>query len=145
MTARLDISASAYFLGVGEGAAWKELARLVGGAAALLPSGSQQITHLDIEAAIERAEDWLMPHAKALAGAVLEVQDATGALVAGLGGPADWTTDQVEAEFNRVVDLPDRSSCNPVYVAHLVLVRELMHHGRLTVVHVRGPRTGGDQ
>lgn len=139
MTAHLDILASAYVLGVELGAARRELARLAGGAAALLPRDTPRVTPLEIEAAIERAEDWLMPHARALAGDGLAVQDATGALVAGFGGPGSRTIEQVEAEFNRVVDLSAATACDPLYVAHLVLVRELLHHGRLARVQVRGP------
>lgn len=109
------------------------LARLNGGAAALLAGAGERLREIDIETAIERAEEWLMPSSSRLAGLELRVQDATGRIRRSLGAMASCTVDQVEQAFNRAHDtvvharVADRDS-----VADVVLLRELAHHGRLS-------------
>lgn len=135
MTARLDITGAAYVLARQEGGAWRDLARLDGGASALLPApGRPAASDADIEAAIERAEEWLMPHARALTGDVLEVRDATGLLARALRRDGVFSLEQLEAEFNRVVASRSAQDRDPAAVAHLVLVRELSPHGRVAGV-----------
>src|SRR4051812_1790248 len=137
MAARLDITGSAYVRGSDQGGVPQEIARLDGGAGALL-AGSAPPSLLRVEAAIERAEDWLMPHAKALAGETLEVHDRRGRLVSGLGGAAAFSPEQIEDEFRRIVEVRTLGGLAPAFVADLVLVRELVHHGRLVRVVLRG-------
>lgn len=138
--ARLRITPDGYALALlrADGAA-EPLARWPGGAAGLL-RGS--VGEAAIEAAIERAEDWLMPHARALEGRDLHVDDATGRLRDGLQAvlQADahaWDTPALEALFLRLVALatgripaPDLEA-RAAFVADVVLLRELAHHGRL--------------
>ena len=138
MTAtRLEIGGSAYVLTREDRGAWRELARLDGGPSALLTAAARDTaTDADIEVAIERAEEWLMPHARALTGDILEVRDPTGRLVDGLGRGGRFTLEQVESGFNRVVESRSGAQRDPVFVAHLVLVRELAHHGRVAGVNL---------
>jgi hypothetical protein len=49
------------------------IARLAGGSAALLP-GTGALRDIDIETAIERSEDWLMPVSKLLSGLELQLR-----------------------------------------------------------------------
>jgi len=132
---RLEIGDAAYVLTHEEHGAWRELARLEGGPSALLTGPARHsASDADIELAIERAEDWLMPHARTLTGDILEVRDRTGRLVDGLGRGGSFTLEQIESEFNRVVASRSGVERDPVFVAHLVLVRELSHHGRVAGV-----------
>lgn len=136
-TARLEIAGTVYVLSREEPGGWRELARLDGGASALLAgAGRTSASDADIEVAIERAEDWLMPHAKAITGDILDVRGATDLLVRGLGRAGRFTLEQVEREFNRVVVSRCGADRDPVSVAHLVLVRELAHHGRVADVTI---------
>lgn len=148
MSARLVIAAD-YVLSRQSAAGWTEVARLPGGAGSLLPAGTAAISDAHMEAAIERAEDWLMPHAAALQGEVLEVRDETGRLAAGLragyaAGATEWDTDGWEALFLRVVDrvLGPRAAAqpqDPAFIADVLLLRELAHHGRLQKLQFQPP------
>lgn len=122
---------------------------LRGGAVALL--GPRLATGEGVlEAAIATAEDWLMPHAPALRGALLQVEDRPGRL-----GPAldallheagrDWTVAQLEQLFLRMVDLatgrhpPVALQAHAAAVADLLLLRELAHHGQVAAVRIAAP------
>jgi hypothetical protein len=126
---QLDVGADAYELRL-DGAV---LARLDGGAAALLAGAGERLREIDIETAIERAEEWLMPSSRSLEGLELRVRDTTGRVRRSLGGQASCTVDQVEQAFNRAHDavaharVTDRED-----IADVVLLRELAHHGRLS-------------
>lgn len=145
MSTRLLIAADGYVLSRQEGGNWIERGRLAGGAAALLPAAGP-IGEAQLEAAIERAEDWLMPHAAPLQGETLEVRDETGRLVKGLrdGCAADareWRTAELEELFLRLVDRAlgrgaASQAGDPAFVADVVLLRELAHHGRLDAVRI---------
>jgi len=145
VSARLVIAAD-YVLSRDSAVGWTEVARLPGGAGALLPAGRVSISDAHMEAAIERAEDWLMPHAAALQGEVLEVLDESGRLAAGLragyaAGATEWDTDEWEALFLRVVDrvLGPRAALQPeepAFIADVLLLRELAHHGRLQKLQI---------
>ena len=124
----LGILADAYELSAGGHA----LARLEGGPLALLAGAGERLRAVDVEAAIERAEDWLMPSSKPFQGLALHVQDSRGRLRDRLGAHASLTPEEVERAFSRAVD--DVAFNRPIdrnFVADLVLVRELVHHGRL--------------
>lgn len=145
MAARLVIGASAYALHEQRDGVWAEIAVLPGGAAALLPS---TVDALQLEAAIERAEDWLMPHAARLRGEMLEVHDEIGRVAAGLNevlgvaAPA-WSVADVEMYFERIVSqatgrLPSPEiQARAPFAADLLLLRELAHHGRLAGLRFR--------
>lgn len=116
------------------------VARLDGGAAALLPDAGTPLRELDLEAAIERAEDWLMPFSKPLEALELQVDDATGRVRRSLGGQARYTVDEVEQAFSRTHDAVVRSRVvDREGTADVVLLRELAHHGRLSRIVLRGP------
>lgn len=145
MTARLLIGAD-YVLARQHGAGWTELARLPGGAATLMPDAGAGVGEPQMEGAIERAEDWLMPHAASLQGASLEVRDETRRLVQGLragyaSSASEWSLEELEGLFLRVVDrtLGRRAvwpGDTPAFIADVVLLRELAHHGRLARVRL---------
>jgi hypothetical protein len=142
MAARLVITGTAYVLqDDARDGAWTEIATLAGGAGGLLREG-QPVDEMRLEGAIERAEDWLMPHAARLAGQVLEIQDATGRLRPGLGAVLSetshaWSVEAFEALFLRLVDLatgrhpPAALQGRQPFVADVLLLRELAHHGKL--------------
>ena len=125
----LHVQADAYELRL-EG---EVLGRLAGGAAALLSGAGERLREIDIETAIERAEEWLMPASRRFQALELHVHDGTGRLRPLLGDQASFTTPQVEDVFDRthaaVVrgQVTDRGA-----VADVVLLRELAHHGRLS-------------
>lgn len=126
---RLQVREDAYELRLDE----EILATLHGGATALLPGGEKPVREADIEAAIERAEDWLMPSSRRLQGLELRIADATGRLKTTLGDDASFTLAQVEAEFSRTHAAAARGQVkNRESVAHIVLLRELAHHGNLS-------------
>lgn len=109
------------------------LARLDGGTASLLSGAGERLRELDIEAAIERSEEWLMPSSRLLHGLELKVRDATGRVRGMLGEATSFTLAQVEQAFNRAHDAVAHG--RPVSregVADVVLLRELAHHGRLS-------------
>lgn len=109
------------------------LARLDGGAAALMPAAGKRLREIDMEVAIERAEDWLMPSSKLFQGLPLRVRDATGRIRSRLGAQSSFTTAEVEEAFTRTFDaLAYAPPADRDYVADLVLLRELAHHGRLS-------------
>jgi hypothetical protein len=130
--AYLDIRADAYELRL-EG---EVIARLDGGSAALMP-GTGALRDIDLEAAIERSEDWLMPSSKLLNGLELRVRDETGRLRKAMGEQAGFTPDDVEQEFTRVFDAVGHGRAIDRHaVADVVLIRELVHHGMLSRVWV---------
>jgi hypothetical protein len=146
MTARLVITEGAYLLQELRNGGWTDIATLARGAAALLPA-DRPVDEAQLEGAIEVAEDWLMPHAARLAGQVLEVEDMTGRLRSGLGAVLAetglaWSVDQFEALFLRLVDLatgrlpPATLQGRQAFVADVLLLRELAHHGKLQRVHL---------
>lgn len=109
------------------------LARLDGGAAALLAGSGERLRERDIEAAIERAEEWLMPSSRLLHGLELKVHDATGRVRGMLGPSASFTPEDVEQSFNRAHDaVAHGRAVARSGVADVVLLRELAHHGRLS-------------
>ena len=125
---QLIIAPDAYELRLDE----KSLTRLEHGAAALLSGAPASLRELDLEHAIERAEDWVMRFSKSFDSLELEVHDDTGRLRRQLGPRAVFTLEQIEQAFIGVHDaaahgrVPDREAA-----ADVVLLRELSHHGRL--------------
>lgn len=143
MAARLQIEDGAYslYLDEGEDGQWRRLASLPAGARALLPA-ARAVDAGALEQAIEIAEDWLMPHAARLQGRMLEVEDGTGRLRSGLREvlsveAVEWSVADVEAAFLRLVDLATGRvpaavvQERPLFVADVLLLRELAHHGRV--------------
>lgn len=141
MAARLVIEPDAYRLEHKRGDEWVELAVLQGGDIALLPAGAG-LGEAQLERAIEIAEDWLMPHARGMAGEELEVLDAVNRLKTGLAqvDPVvrdPWTVDAIESLFLALVDGVLRMQQGPagtdlrVVLADVLLLRELAHHGQL--------------
>lgn len=109
------------------------LARLDGGAAALLSGAGDPLRELDIEAAIERSEEWLMPISRLMQGLELQVHDATDRVRGMLGASASFTLAEVEQAFTRAHDaVAHGRAVSRVGVADVVLLRELAHHGRLS-------------
>ena len=125
----LDIRADAYELRLdGE-----VLGRLAGGAATLLSGAGERLRELDIETAIERAEEWLMPSSRRFQALELQVHDATGRLRTVLGNQASFTLAQIEDVFDRTHAAVVRGHVTDrAAVADVVLLRELAHHGRLS-------------
>jgi hypothetical protein len=115
----------------------KTLAALPEGASALLRGSGARLREIDIERLIEAAEDWIMPTSKSLQHLKLRVHDATGRLSHALEAQMLWTPSEVEVAFDRVFHAVghgedvDRESA-----ADIVLLRELVHHGRLVSVAV---------
>lgn len=144
MSAHLLITDRAHVLSMLHDGRSTELARLQHGAQALLPP-HQPVSERQLEAAIEIAEDWLMPHAKRLQGKVLEVTDTSGMLHAGLESvlsshARQWTLAEIEQTFLRLVDMatgaavPASLQAHRSFLAHVLLLRELAHHGRVSGV-----------
>lgn len=138
---RLTIGTDAYALAGASNGEWVECALLHRGAEALLPS-TRPVDEARLEAAIEIAEDWLMPHAAHLRGQVLEVSDPTGRLRSGmeevLGATTSaWSVEDVEGIFLRLVDMTTGRRPAPSvagrqhFVADVLLLRELAHHGQV--------------
>lgn len=110
----------------------------------------------DMEAAIEVVEDALMPAIAQLRGhGPLHSHDAESlALVEAAGLPTDATAqlgiEEVERVFNRLVNVangrPAASEGLPArntFAAHLLILRELMHHaGRTTLIVTPASPTG---
>lgn len=129
----LHVQAEAYQLSL-DG---QVLARLAGGAAALLAGSGARLREVDIEAAIERVEDWLMPASKRIRGLELSVHDHAGRLRDRLGSGASLAPEEVEAVFSGAVDeVVAGRPLSPHVVADVVLLRELAHHGALIGVRV---------
>lgn len=121
---------------------------LEGGASALLPPG-RSVDALALEHGIEIAENWLMPHVAPLRGEMLDVADTTGRLCSGMAAvlsvsAAAWDTATLEQHFISLVGLltgrvqPASLDCRTAFVADLLLLRELAHHGRLAGVRLVG-------
>ena len=111
------------------------LTRLNGGAAALLAGAGPQLREIDIETAIEHAEDWLMPFSKQLEGLQLTVRDSTGRLRSRFSEHAPYSVEQVEQAFTNVhYEVVRGQTHDSDGVADIVLLRELAHHGRLSGV-----------
>ncbi len=125
---RLDVQTNSYELHRGE----QLVARLNGGAGALIPGAAAQLREIDIENAIERSEDWLMPFSKSLQGCELLIRDATGRVATALGGRRSLDVEAMEQAFTHAYDAValGRSAARDA-VADIVLLRELAHHGRL--------------
>lgn len=131
---RLHVEPGAYELRLDE----EILARLEGGAAALLSGAGGRLRALDIEAAIERAEEWLMPSSKRFQALELLVHDAAGRLRRSLGEQARLTPAELEQAFNRTHDaVAHGRSIDRDGVADVVLLRELAHHGSLSSILLR--------
>ena len=123
-----------------------ELARLAGGAHRLLP-GLNTPSEAQLEAAIETAENWLMPHVSVLHSPKLDVADPTGRLASGLlavleTSERSWSLAALEQAFVNVVDLatgrhaPAAFNQHRLFVSDLLLVRELAHHGQVAGVRL---------
>lgn len=123
-----------------------ELSRFNNGAQRLLP-GTVALTEAQLEAAIETTENWLMPYVSGQKGQVLEVKDSTGRLTSGLLavlGTSErfWSLAAIEQAFVKVVDLatgrhaPAALNQHRLFVADLLLVRELAHHGQVAGVRL---------
>jgi hypothetical protein len=138
-SAYLDIQPDSYELRLNG----EVIARLDGGSAALLP-GAGALRDIDIETAIERSEDWLMPSSRLLCGLELRVRDETGRVRQVMGEQGRFTAEDVEQVFTRVFDAVGHGREIDRYgVADLVLVRELVHHGRVLRVWIEDQRVEG--
>ena len=138
--ARLRITADGYALELLRADDTAEpLTQWPGGAASMVPG---EVGEAALELAIERSEDWLMPHSRALHGRVLTVQDTTGRVREGLQAVLDesgttWDTPAFEGLFLRFVGLATGRLPAPTlqgraaFAADMVLLRELAHHGQL--------------
>lgn len=147
MAARLTLSNTDYMLSLSVNDAWVELACLQGGASTLI-SAHDALNDVAIERAIDAAEDWLMPYAKSLRGHTLFIQDVAGNFGAGLRnvlnvGVRQFSVADIEDYFLQVLALVTRPSGlstfrDQNFVATLVLVRELAHHGGLRSLQLLG-------
>ena len=137
--ARLELGARSYRLALpGEGPLV-----LDGGPTALLAGAGARLREADVEAAIERAEDWLMPVSRRLAGLELRVRDGGAGLGARLGEAARLAPQDVEAAFSAAVDdVAFGRAIDAPCLAAIVLLRELVHHGALTRVVLDAPLAG---
>lgn len=127
----LEIFADAYELSLDA----QVLARLEGGPMALLAGAGGRLRDVDIEMAIERAEEWLMPSSKSFQKLELQVRYTTGRLRDRIGGPALLAPEEVERAFSGMVDdVRFNRTLGRGFVADLVLLRELVHHGGLSRV-----------
>jgi hypothetical protein len=142
MAARLSINERRYTLAVQREGEWAGIAVLDGGANALI-ADTALLTDVVIERAIDLAEEWLMPHAKTLKGETLCIDDIAGHFRAGLleilaVKASTFSVPDIEDHFLEIVALATgRSGSLAVrhknhFVADLILVRELSHHGALT-------------
>lgn len=137
--ARLELGARLYRLALpGEGPLV-----LDGGCAALLAGAGPRLREADVEAAIERAEDWLMPFSRRLIGLALRVRDGGVGLNARLGAGADLAPQAIEAAFSAAFDdVALGRAIDAPTLAAIVLLRELVHHGALTRVVLEAPAAG---
>ncbi|WP_442593235.1 hypothetical protein ACSBPU_18275 [Parapusillimonas sp. JC17] len=125
----LIIEQEAYELWLDE----KLLTRLPGGAASLLAGAGPQLREIDIETAIEHAEDWLMPFSKLFEGLQLQVLDRNGGLRSYFADHEYCSLEQVEQVFTNVhYEVVHGRENNKNSVSDIVLLRELAHHGRLS-------------
>ena len=141
MTVRLLIAGDSYTLAESRDDGARLIALLPRGAEALLGS-AHPVDEARLEAGIEIAEDWLMPHTARLRGEVLEVLDASHRLKAGLRDVLsvttnEWRVEDIERFFLTLVEMTTGRTPAPVlqsrsaFIADLLLLRELAHHGRL--------------
>lgn len=73
-----------------------------------------------------------MASSRSFQGLELRVRDATGRVRSYLGERARFTPDEVEQAFNRAFDaVAHARAIDRDAVAHIVLLRELAHHGSL--------------
>jgi hypothetical protein len=146
MVLELRIEDQAYVLCIFQDGPSIELSRLIGGAQRLLPE-IHTPTEAQLEAAIETAENWLMPHVSGLSGQMLEVADPTGRLTSGLlavlgTSERSWSLAAIEQAFVKVVNLatgrhvPAALNHHRLFVADLLLVRELAHHSQVAGVRL---------
>jgi hypothetical protein len=143
---RLVLAATEYELSFErqDGAVQTELLR--GGAQSLVDH-ARPVGEAVLEAAIERAEDWLMPFATELRDKTLDIDDPAGRFRFGLQAvlsvtSEEWNTPEVESMFLRVVDIatgrnPSALDGRQAFVADLLLLRELAHHGGLNLLRLR--------
>lgn len=148
MAALLKITEGCYSLSLQVHGKWVELASLDGGSQSLIP-GNAGLSEAALERAIDLAEDWLMPHAKSLRGETLGIRDVAGSFEAGLRNVLNVEARQfsvaaIEDCFLQVVALAASPSASSVlrhqqhFVATLVLVRELAHHGGVRGMQLLG-------
>ena len=144
------IDEQTYVLSILQGGRLIELSRLAGGAQRLLP-GLNTPSEAQLEEAIETAENWLMPHVSGLHGQVLDVVDRTGRLTSGLlavlgTSERSLSLAAIEQAFVKVVDLATGRHASAalnqhrLFVADLLLVRELAHHGQVAGVRLSRDR-----
>lgn len=147
MQARLTLGAASYRLERLHEGSHIEVATLAGGAQAVLRD-DRPVDQAALETAIERTEDWLMPHAAALSGADLDVVDTTGQLAPGLqevfsATTRQWDAAQLEQLFLQLdfvtarPHLAARLNGHRQTVAAIVLLRELAQHAKLARVELR--------
>lgn len=117
------------------------LARLEGGSRSLLAGAGDRLKEYDIEAAIERAEDWLMPSSKSFQGLELQVRDVSGRVYGGLGERSVSAAGMEEAFTGVHAAVAHDRSISPEWVADAVLLRELAHHAKISRI-VLIPATG---
>jgi hypothetical protein len=146
----LRVEEQAYVLSILQEGRSIELSRMAGGAQHLLP-GPNTPTEAQLEVAIEKAENWLMPHVLGLNGQMLHVADSAGRLTSGLlavlgASERSWSLAAIEQAFVKVVDLATGRhahaalSQHRLFVADLLVVRELAHHGQVSGVRLSKDR-----
>ena len=127
----LQIRRDGYVLSIGG----RMVARLEGGAGVLLGTAGALLREIDLEAAIERTEDWIMPASRSFHRMPLQLEDERGLLRHRFGAAAILTPQAVEDVFSQVVnDVAARRPADPEFVADLILLRELVHHGAVPQV-----------
>lgn len=142
MAARLIINEKRYTLAAQREGEWVDIAMLNGGANALI-ADTALLADVVIEHAIDLAEEWLMPHARTLKGETLWIDDIAGHFRTGLleilsVKASKFSVLDIEDHFLEVVALAAGRSGSLAlrhrnhFVADLILVRELSHHGGLT-------------
>lgn len=123
-----------------------ETAVLRGGARSLIDH-ARPISEAGLEAAIEAAENWLMPFATVLRDKTLDIHDPTGRVRSELRAVLsirsdEWRVPEVESMFLRLVHIATGRNSSALdgrqsFVADLLLLRELAHHGRLDLLRLR--------
>lgn len=111
------------------------LSNLPGGTRVLINPKIIFARPLDIEEAIERAEDWLMSFARQLEGSTLVINESSGLLSRWIAYGMPLRLEDIERAFNQLVNDVDAGvRLDAQAVAGMVIVRELFHHGRLVSV-----------
>jgi hypothetical protein len=119
------------------------LARMSGGASTLLPGAPSRLREIDMEAAIERAEDWLMPFCTAPDDHQLLVLDKTGRIFSFFDGRSRLSPAEVEQAFTRMHDaVAHQRAAQGDVMADVVLLREFVHHARLAQVELHSAPPG---